>query len=438
MPRVVNGVRTHAYPEVGAFLWAAGDRLDTSCSGTLVGCRTVVTAAHCFCGSDISGAACERSGVLDAERRAQVFALQHAGIFSLQSVRIHPDYIFPQGGDLAVVELGEPVEGIRPAVINDVQRPPAGSRPRIVGFGVTDGSEYDAGIKRTGLVTLGTCRGIAPQDTHLCWVFDSKLGAPGEDSNTCFGDSGGPLFADLAGRPRLAGVTSGGSNTFGCVDDRSFDTDVFVYRDWIRSEVGDDLGRTCGSVVPIADAGTAVWTAEDTLSVFEDRTDLSFNVPPNTVELRVFLNGADASPGFPQPNTFTLAVRRALRPSLDNFECADTTPGPFGFCSFANPTPGTWHASAFWVEGFGTVQLTASVFGQAPTRGPCWGDCNGDGSVQIDELVTSITIGLGGAPLSICVEADTDGGGTVTVDETLATLNAALFGCSASPAGVSS
>jgi hypothetical protein len=308
--------------------------------------------------------------VLDFERRSQVFALQHAGLFSLESVRIHPDFVFPLGGDIAVVQLGEPVEGIHPALINDVQRPLAGSRPRIVGFGVTDALEYDAGVKRTGLVTLSTCVNVAPPDKHLCWIFDSAFGPAGDDSNTCFGDSGGPLFADFPGGPRLAGVTSGGLSEFGCVDDRSFDTDVYVYHDWIRSVAGDDLGRTCGAVAPVGGDGAQVWTAEGQLNVFNDEVELSFEVPPNTLELRVFLNGTDASPRILQPNEFTLAVRQGRQPSLDDFDCADTTEGPFGYCSFTNPTPGTWYASAFWIEGFGTIQLTASVLGIAPTPGP--------------------------------------------------------------------
>jgi hypothetical protein len=68
----------------------------------------------------------------------------------------------------------------------------------------------------------------------------------------------------------------------------------------------------------------------------------------------------------------------------------------------------------------------------AEQGGFCPGDCNGDGSVAIGELVKGVTIALGDAPLAACpalnVVEDTD----VTIDELIMAVNAALAGC---PAG---
>lgn len=64
-----------------------------------------------------------------------------------------------------------------------------------------------------------------------------------------------------------------------------------------------------------------------------------------------------------------------------------------------------------------------------PTPTPCTGDCNGDGPVTIDELITMINIALGTTPLSGCSAGDKNRDGAVTVDEILTAVNKALNGC---------
>jgi cysteine-rich repeat protein len=59
----------------------------------------------------------------------------------------------------------------------------------------------------------------------------------------------------------------------------------------------------------------------------------------------------------------------------------------------------------------------------------CPGDCNGDGQVTVDEIVTAVNIALGNAPLTQCPRADDDGDGQVTVDEIVRAVDAALNGC---------
>lgn len=54
------------------------------------------------------------------------------------------------------------------------------------------------------------------------------------------------------------------------------------------------------------------------------------------------------------------------------------------------------------------------------------GDCNGDGTVTIDELVVAVRIALGQAAAATCPTADVDGNGTVAVNELIAAVGAAL------------
>lgn len=58
---------------------------------------------------------------------------------------------------------------------------------------------------------------------------------------------------------------------------------------------------------------------------------------------------------------------------------------------------------------------------------PCKvGDCNGDGQVTVDELVTAVAIALGTVDPGACPQADRNEDGKVTVDELLAAINVAL------------
>jgi hypothetical protein len=59
----------------------------------------------------------------------------------------------------------------------------------------------------------------------------------------------------------------------------------------------------------------------------------------------------------------------------------------------------------------------------------CTGDCNGDGEVTIDELLTMVNAALEVVPASVCPAGDANGDGEVTIDEILGAVNNALNGC---------
>jgi hypothetical protein len=63
----------------------------------------------------------------------------------------------------------------------------------------------------------------------------------------------------------------------------------------------------------------------------------------------------------------------------------------------------------------------------------CVGDCDGEGSVSVDELVAGVSIALGMAPVSRCTSFDEDASGAVGVEELIAAIANALTGCSATP-----
>jgi hypothetical protein len=59
----------------------------------------------------------------------------------------------------------------------------------------------------------------------------------------------------------------------------------------------------------------------------------------------------------------------------------------------------------------------------------CVGDCDGKGSVTVDEILTMVNIALGNTNVSACLAGDGNCDGSITVDEILTAVNAALSGC---------
>jgi hypothetical protein len=58
----------------------------------------------------------------------------------------------------------------------------------------------------------------------------------------------------------------------------------------------------------------------------------------------------------------------------------------------------------------------------------CIGDCDGDGAVTVNELVTMVNIALGNLPLSACPVPDTCVG-SVCINSIIEAIKNALFGC---------
>lgn len=427
-PLIVNGRATSSYPSTGALLLyddATASNLYGLCSGTLIGCRTFLTAAHCVCPENATDAAsCERAGTADPAT-LRVF-LQHGGVYRAASVAIPTDYSFGERSDLALITLSEAVTGIAPSAINTTRRPDIGTAGTIVGFGTTAAgrsSADDAGIKRVGTVATAECPSDIPDATHVCWAFS------GSDANTCDGDSGGPLFIDFGAGPVVAGVTSGG-HSFDCLaPDTAFDSDVFVNRSWISATAGADLGTESCDLPETGSTLTTLFAGSGDVSAGSPEAQLQFEVSEGATVLRVGLNAqlVSGSAFSGDVNDDDLFIRFGSAPTVTAFDCADTNPTPFGFCTITAPHPGTWHVLVRRNQGAGAFQVTATTFAAASIPS-CAGDCNHDGAVTVDELLTAVNIALNGDPAA-CPSCDANGDGIVTVDELVTAVGFALGGC---------
>lgn len=75
---------------------------------------------------------------------------------------------------------------------------------------------------------------------------------------------------------------------------------------------------------------------------------------------------------------------------------------------------------------------TSQVFiqdGSVTVSALCVGDCNGSGTVTVDEILTMVNIALGNTEMSACFAGDADSSNSITIDEILAAVNNAIAGC---------
>jgi Trypsin/Bacterial pre-peptidase C-terminal domain len=352
--RIVNGVLSADFPTTGALLTPSNPNVaQVICSGTLIGCQTFLTAGHCVCQSD--GTLCQ--GIDAPNPSDYVVYLQHAGFFSVSSIAVRSDYSFPVG-DVAVLKLGTPVTGIAPTPI-DTLGPPTGTEGTIVGFGRTGGVNNDYGIKRSGKVITSPCSGGISDTTSVCWDFTNPIGPPGEDSNTCNGDSGGSLFVDYGSGPVLAGLTSGGSSGSCLANDASFDAKVAEYSSWIQAQGGADLSNTvCGSIPQVGGPDTHVEAFSGTLNASTTQSLHTVDVAAGIDLLRFGFNANDSGTA-----DFDLYVKYGSPPTTNDFDCAAAASGEFGFCEFNAPQTGTWYVLVNRFLGSGEYQVTATEFG---------------------------------------------------------------------------
>lgn len=357
LPKIVNGLPTHDYPTTGTLLYAPTGDVSSAglmCTGTLIGCNTFLTAAHCVEGDSTVG-------------NYFVF-LQHAGIFAATSVTYHSDYSFPRA-DVAVLKLAGQVTGIDPTEINLTDPTPMIPHTAIIaGYGQSLGDAGDYGIKRFGRVITADCGQIGTEDGGsvgnvelVCWNYASPAGNPGEDSNTCNGDSGGPLFMDLGAGQVVAGITSGGALGSCDVGDSSFDVNVYHYQNFIQTQLGSDQTSTCGGLPPVGGAGVVVLGNSGQFTSVPASAAFTVPVSSGVNALRIVINSEDN-----RILDTRMYVKYGSAASTSDYDCKADGVSPFGACTFASPQAGNYYVLIEATGGSGSYQATSTIFGGDP------------------------------------------------------------------------
>jgi hypothetical protein len=361
--KVVGGYPTTTFPAVGALLKRSGGNFRFTCSGTLVGCRTFLTAAHCVCNPS-TGTECNKYPPQKAN--FEIF-FQHLGRFKLADIRWPDAYIQPNTAtgstaDLAVLTLARPVSGVRPRLIGVTEAPPAqsGESGTIVGFGLDKGK--DAGIKRYGGVRTASCRAGYAKDELICWNYRLTDGG----QNSCKGDSGGPLFQSVAGQDGIiTGVTSGGEKVDCSDGDHAFDAKIFANRAWLAANLPEaNSDDPCGGDAPLEPGGEEARASRYSGATGEfapdpaiDEFRYGFKIA-DVVLLRVTLNAADPFQGD---------VDLYLVPGRDQDDrtkavCTKDDKENFAVCEVDPKGGEDWTMIVRRRQGTGMFQVTATIF----------------------------------------------------------------------------
>lgn len=184
---IVGGTKFVGLPAVGTLLYDGNQH----CTGTLIGKRTVLTAAHCVDGFTASRM---QFGI-----GPSLSSLE--SVVAVKNLRRHPAYNAQSiANDIATVELTSdaPVEPM--PVAQTLGQGDVGADFLFVGYGLSNG------IKGTG---AGTKRAVWIEISEL---GDTQFAYSDVGKNTCNGDSGGPAFVERNGELQIAGVTSFGDS----------------------------------------------------------------------------------------------------------------------------------------------------------------------------------------------------------------------------------
>jgi len=214
---ITDGTPDTGHPSVGMLLVPTAPDTVGRCTGTLVGERTVVTAAHCLVFDGVY------QFRLDDGDRFVERVIPHPGYEPDLAVKIPP----PR--DIGVAILEEAPLGIERSPLN-LRPPQPGTQIELVGFGITATDATDGGIKRRAF-------NVIEQVTATRFSIKGSGNGVG---NLCQGDSGGPsLVTDPQQQQLVAGVTSAAEGA--CGKSRSWITRVDAYRDWLFQAADGDL-----------------------------------------------------------------------------------------------------------------------------------------------------------------------------------------------------
>ncbi len=237
---IVGGTSAQSgqWPDAVAVIGTSG-----YCTGTLIAPDVVLTAGHCAKLSPFQVIA----DTLD-------FSVSSKGIRAAVATTVaHPDW--QTSYDVAAVILSSPISGVAPRKIGTTCTFDGFARNtqvHLVGFGATNsrGNQTNTQLKQAvTLVTDPDCTGGDGCKQAIAPGGEFVAGGSGQ-ADSCFGDSGGPVYLDTPGGPVVIGSVSRGvsGSTTPCGGGIYVRTDKIA--DWVAQVTGKEIAADACDGVP--------------------------------------------------------------------------------------------------------------------------------------------------------------------------------------------
>jgi hypothetical protein len=211
--RLTDAEPDPGHPGIGRYLFRQDGR-SSSCTATLVGARTVLTAAHCV-------------GYPEGE----VELGEPPRRYPVTRDLAHPDWsegrAWAHDLGLVFLEAAPPI----PPIPVDLRAPASGEGVTLVGFGETALNAGDNGQRRRASNQVATVE-------ELYMVIE---GTGGGEGNACRGDSGGPVLSQGGGPEGILGVLSYVPNLGQGCGEATWAVRLDRYELWLTTEAGGDL-----------------------------------------------------------------------------------------------------------------------------------------------------------------------------------------------------
>ena len=319
------------------------------CSGALIDCDMVLTAAHCLKNRHIA-------------ENTFWFYLQHSGVIEVKRAEIElfcdshncPNQSFGHH-DLALLRLVSSVRKNNSARGKEIPVEVKEVDAHFVGFGIKPPELDNYNLKWLAPIRLTECKTSASQYHTLCSDLDEELPAP------CHKDSGGPLYHLSEGSgDSLLGIAIG--TGLGCRSGQAHYADIRspVVQAWLDAHTGNASDPCLGETQTPKELLSEPEGWFDKKSQYQE---LDFEVVPGLDALLVNMNHEPGQTSGGLQNNFDLEL---TAPSDSGKKTAmlishcDNTWKLLSICHVKNPEPGLWKARVSRIHGEGHFQLVAT------------------------------------------------------------------------------